>query len=107
MSGPGYALILIPIAGTVFLIAWLLLVFHAGRHLDGTAAARRPVRKKVFRPRRLTGAIRVQARRIQPVRPITRPGRPAAWPSHASAQAGNVIQAAAAFGPGHDAGVER
>ncbi len=88
MSGPSYAPILIPVAGTIFLIAWLLLVFHAGRHRDGTSAARRPARKKV-------------------VRPITRPGRPAAWPSHASAQAGNVIKAAAAFRPGRDASVER
>jgi hypothetical protein len=86
MSGPSYAPILIPIAGTVFLIAWLLLVFHAGRHLDGTsAAARRPGRRKL-------------------VRPAAGPGRPAAWPS---APAGNVIQAAAAFRPGQDAGAER
>jgi hypothetical protein len=44
MSGPSYAPILIPIAGTIFLVAWLLLVFHAGRDLDepghGTGAER-------------------------------------------------------------------
>jgi hypothetical protein len=103
MSGPSYAPILIPIAGTIFLVAWLLLVFHAGRHLDGTsAAARRPVKKIAARPRRLTGAVRAQARRIQPIRPISRPGQPAAWPSHASTQ----VQAAA-FGNGHDTGVQR
>ncbi len=99
MSGPSYAPILLPVAGTTFLIAWLLRVFHAGRHLDGTSA-RRPARRKMVRPRRLTAAIRAQARRIRPVRPAAGP----AWPS---AQAGNVIQAAAAFRPGHDAGVER
>jgi hypothetical protein len=31
MSGPSYAPILIPIAGTIFLLAWLALVFYAGR----------------------------------------------------------------------------
>ena len=31
MTGPSYAPILIPIAGTIFLLAWLALVFYAGR----------------------------------------------------------------------------
>jgi hypothetical protein len=32
MNGPSLAPILIPIAGTLLLIAWLALVFLAGRH---------------------------------------------------------------------------
>ena len=33
MTGSGLAVILIPIAGTIFLAAWLALVFYAGGHL--------------------------------------------------------------------------
>ena len=32
MTGSGVALILIPVAGTLCLIAWLALVFHAEGH---------------------------------------------------------------------------
>ncbi len=42
MSGPSLAPILIPIVGTLSLIAWLLVVFHAGRHPSGTAPPRHP-----------------------------------------------------------------
>jgi hypothetical protein len=38
MDGPSLAPILIPIIGTLCLIAWLLLVFLAGRHADRPAA---------------------------------------------------------------------
>jgi len=32
MTGSGLAVILIPIAGTIFLATWLALVFYAGGH---------------------------------------------------------------------------
>ena len=32
MDGPSLAPILVPITGTLLLIAWLILVFLAGRH---------------------------------------------------------------------------
>jgi hypothetical protein len=32
MTGPSLAPLIIPIAGTLFLTAWLTLVFFAGRH---------------------------------------------------------------------------
>jgi hypothetical protein len=38
MNGPSLAPILVPIIGTLLLIAWLLLVFLAGRHADRPAA---------------------------------------------------------------------
>ena len=38
MNGPSLAPILIPIIGTLCLIAWLILVFLAGRHADRPAA---------------------------------------------------------------------
>jgi hypothetical protein len=34
MNGPSLAPILIPIVGTLLLIAWLALVFLAGRHAE-------------------------------------------------------------------------
>jgi len=34
MNGPSLAPILIPIIGTLLLIAWLVLVFLAGRHAE-------------------------------------------------------------------------
>jgi hypothetical protein len=34
MNGPSLAPILIPVAGTLLLIAWLILVFLAGRHTE-------------------------------------------------------------------------
>jgi hypothetical protein len=34
MNGPSLAPILIPIVGTLLLIAWLSLVFLAGRHAE-------------------------------------------------------------------------
>jgi hypothetical protein len=42
MDGPSLALILIPVAGTLLLAAWLVLVFAAGRHAERPAAAIRP-----------------------------------------------------------------
>lgn len=32
MTGPSVAPILVPVFGTIFLVAWLILVFLAGRH---------------------------------------------------------------------------
>jgi hypothetical protein len=37
MTGPSLAPLIIPIAGTLFLTAWLSLVFYAGRRSRGTA----------------------------------------------------------------------
>ncbi|MGH3288814.1 MAG: hypothetical protein ACRDPD_29745 [Streptosporangiaceae bacterium] len=34
MDGPSLAPILIPVVGTLLLIAWLILVFLAGRHAE-------------------------------------------------------------------------
>jgi len=39
MNGPSLAPILIPVAGTLLLVAWLVLVFAAGRHAERPAAA--------------------------------------------------------------------
>jgi hypothetical protein len=65
MSGPSYAPILIPIAGTISLLAWLALVFYAGRdHPRGPAATRRPAARAPARPRRLAGARQTPAHRI-------------------------------------------
>lgn len=38
MTGPSLAPILIPIIGTLCLVAWLILVFRAGRHAGRPAA---------------------------------------------------------------------
>jgi hypothetical protein len=32
MTGPGLSQLIIPVAGTLFLTAWLVLVFYADRH---------------------------------------------------------------------------
>jgi hypothetical protein len=40
MTGPSFAPLIIPIAGTLFLTAWLTLVFYAGHRPRG--AARNP-----------------------------------------------------------------
>jgi hypothetical protein len=37
MTGPGLGPLIIPIAGTLFLTAWLTLVFYAGRRPRGAA----------------------------------------------------------------------
>jgi hypothetical protein len=37
MTGPSLAPLIIPIAGTLFLTAWLALVFYAGRRPQGAA----------------------------------------------------------------------
>ena len=37
MTGPSLAPLIIPIAGTLFLTAWLTLVFYAGRRPRGAA----------------------------------------------------------------------
>lgn len=42
MDGPSLAPILIPVAGTLLLVAWLVLVFAAGRHAGQPAAVVRP-----------------------------------------------------------------
>ncbi len=51
MSGPSLAPILIPIVGTLSLVAWLLVVFHVGRPPSGTAAPPRPAARAVPAPR--------------------------------------------------------
>ncbi len=35
MTGSSFAPILIPIVGTILLVAWLIVVFHAGRRPSG------------------------------------------------------------------------
>ena len=42
MNGPSLAPILIPVAGTLLLIAWLVLVFAAGRHAERPAPVVQP-----------------------------------------------------------------
>jgi hypothetical protein len=65
MTGSTPAVILIPLAGSISLIAWLALVFYAGRdHLHGPDAARRPAAKTLARPRWLPGATQTPAQRI-------------------------------------------
>jgi hypothetical protein len=44
MTGPSLAPILIPIVGTISLIAWLILVFRASSRAGGPATARRRTR---------------------------------------------------------------
>ncbi len=51
MSGPSLAPILIPIVGTLSLVAWLLVVFHAGRNPSRTTAPPRPAAEAVPAPR--------------------------------------------------------
>jgi hypothetical protein len=65
MAGSTVAVILIPPAGTIFLLAWLALVFYAGRdHPHGQDPARRPAAQALARPRRLPGARQTPAQRI-------------------------------------------
>ena len=45
MTGPSLAPLIIPIAGTLFLIAWLTLVFYAGRCPRGAGANPAPGRE--------------------------------------------------------------
>ncbi len=70
MSGPSLAPILIPIVGTLSLIAWLAVVFLAGRQLSGTAASPRPAAEAVPAPRQPADAGLGQ-------RPAVTPGGPA------------------------------
>ena len=51
MTGPSLAPLIIPIAGTLFLTAWLALVFYAGRLPRGPPAIRRPATEVPARPR--------------------------------------------------------
>ena len=65
MTGSTLAAILIPPAGTIFLLAWLALVFYAGRdHPREPDATRRPAARAPARPRRLAGARQTPAHRI-------------------------------------------
>ena len=65
MTGSTLAAILIPPAGTIFLVAWLALVFYAGRdHPRGPTATRRLAARAPARPRRLAGAGQTLAHRI-------------------------------------------
>ena len=65
MTGSTLAVILIPPAGTIFLAAWLALVFYAGHdHPHRPDATRRPAAKALARPRRLPGARQTPAPRI-------------------------------------------
>jgi hypothetical protein len=65
MTGSTLAAILIPPAGTIFLLAWLAVVFYAGRDHPprGPAATRRPATRAPARPRRLAGARQTPAHR--------------------------------------------
>ena len=45
MTGPSFAPLIIPIAGTLFLAAWLTLVFYAGRRPRGAVANPAPGRE--------------------------------------------------------------
>lgn len=57
MTGSGLDVILIPIAGTIFLVTWLVLVFYAGGHLrraDDPARPARPAHPRPAHPGRLT-----------------------------------------------------
>ena len=42
MTGSTVAVILIPPAGTIFLLAWLALVFYAGRQVAGNISRQLP-----------------------------------------------------------------
>jgi hypothetical protein len=45
MTGPSFAPLIIPIAGTLFLAAWLTVVFYAGRRPRGAVANPAPGRE--------------------------------------------------------------
>ena len=66
MTGSGLAAILIPIAGTILLAAWLALVFYAGGHprrAGNPAAGRQSPGPAALADRRPSGApLRVQPR---------------------------------------------
>lgn len=65
MTGSTLAAILIPPAGTIFLVAWLALVFYAGRdHPPRADRDPAPGRQSPARPRRLAGAGQTLAHRI-------------------------------------------
>ena len=65
MTGSTLAAILIPPAGTIFLLAWLAVVFYAGRdHPREPGATRRLAAKAPARPRGLSGARQTPAHRI-------------------------------------------
>jgi len=58
MTGPSLAPLIIPIVGTLFLTAWLTLVFYAGRHPQraaGHPAAGRDDRPSAMSALRLPG----------------------------------------------------
>ena len=65
MTGSSLAAILIPLAGTTCLAAWLTLVFYVGGTSSGPTATRRPAAKALARPRRLTSPSQPPA---QPIR---------------------------------------
>jgi hypothetical protein len=69
MTRSGLALILIPIAGTISVAAWLTLVFHAGSDPRRAGETRHPATVVPARPHWLTGADQTPARRIRPIRP--------------------------------------
>ena len=50
MTRSSLAAILIPLAGTTCLAAWLTLVFYAGGHFQRPAATRRPAAKAQPQP---------------------------------------------------------
>ena len=65
MTGSTIAVILIPPAGTIFLLAWLAVVFYAGRdHPHGPDPTRRPAAQAMARPRRLPGGRQTPAQQI-------------------------------------------
>jgi hypothetical protein len=64
MTGSTLAVILIPPAGTIFLAAWLAVVFYAGRDHLGPDATRRPAAKALARPRWLSGVGQTPAQQI-------------------------------------------
>jgi hypothetical protein len=65
MTGPTLAAMLIPPAGTICLLAWLALVFYAGRdHPRRPDPTRRPAVQAPPRPRRLPAATQTPAQPI-------------------------------------------
>jgi hypothetical protein len=65
MTGSTVAVILIPPAGTICLLAWLAVVFYAGRdHPHGPDPTRRLAAQAPARPRWLPGARQTPAQRI-------------------------------------------
>jgi hypothetical protein len=65
MTGSTVAAILIPPAGTICLLAWLAVVFYAGRdHPHRPDPTRRPAAQALARPHRLPGAWQTPAQQI-------------------------------------------